>query len=251
MKCRACGYENEKGSKFCIKCGAKIRKKSIMLPLIIVGTAILILSGFTIFYLREYYMQEKAQLEQTAEAKEQDDEQSKESGTVSSDIKTQKEEKKKEIVTAEPKDASVEESVPEAEPAMEVWDIDIESEAASIYSWCYETDQTLEHYQYYDFGDIACYVTNGVPVKIMVKKGYDGWNYSREYYGHDIFYVRVYNINENHEFLFSESKLMRYIDEVDTVHDYGCVDWYDYEAMGERVSKERSEIVEFILKQIN
>ncbi len=144
------------------------------------------------------------------------------------------------------------EELPEEEAVVfEPWDIDIGSEINYIESWCKETDQNLDNYTYYDFGDFSCYAIHGTPVKVIVKKGYNGWDYNREYYGTSIFYVHTYNVGEDHKFYFSDLRLMRYLDENGIVHDYGEENWADIVSLSERAEKEQKELYDYITKNIN
>lgn len=146
--------------------------------------------------------------------------------------------------TSAEQDISVVEENVEIEdvPVYEPWDLDFESEVNYIKSWCNEEEKYLGGYEYYNRGSYSYYLNNNTPVKIMIDQGYDEWDYNREYYGHGIFFVRIYNEVEECQLFYSEERLFRFIDADGIVHNYGDADWYEYDQIGQKCIQERRNI---------
>lgn len=272
MYCTKCGNQVPDDAQFCEKCGTPVKteqvkeqpvqrgketeNKSYYGAIIVVGILILALVAAGIWMIVDSKNADRTvNIEETAmtdEAAEEAPEPESETDAMSAD-ETETEEGA-EIPDAE-EDAGNAEAAAEPEETEEVvfepWDIDIDAEMDYIRSWCADTDKTLDYYDYYDFGDFSCYAQDGTPVKIMVKSGYDGWDYNREYYGTGKFYMHVYNVSEDYEFCFSDSKLMRYYDEKGNIHDYGEEDWADCVKLSERAAEEHSELFSYISDEID
>lgn len=122
-------------------------------------------------------------------------------------------------------------------------DIDIEAEVLQIREWYYGLEDNLDNLESGQASGIKCYYDAGVPVKIVVEKGQDGWDYTREYYYHDgkFYFAFVYNGAEEHRLYFKEKEMIRYIDENGDTYDYGSND--NYSDWKEKVLKEAEEAV--------
>lgn len=140
----------------------------------------------------------------------------------------------------------------EEEIVFEDWDIDIESECASIKSMASDYENCLGNYKKYTFedGNIIAYVQEGIPVKVIVKKGYKNWNFNREYYGVDSFYTKIYDDMGTRELFYSGSKLCRIIDENGITHDYNSENWDEYNELAEKADQDKREIKQFIRDNI-
>lgn len=142
---------------------------------------------------------------------------------------------------------------PTPEPVVyEDWDLDIGEECKWVKSMCNDYDNNLGHYKKVTLadGDIIAYVQNGTPVKIIVKKGYNGWNYNREYYGVDAFYTKIYDDTGTRELYYSGGRLCRLIDEKGAVHDYNSADWAEYDEVGVKASEDKTEIKDLVLNNL-
>ena len=153
--------------------------------------------------------------------------------------------------TEETAEAAAEEPV-EEEVVFEEWDLDVGKECASISSMVSDYESCLGNYKKYTMedGNIIAYVQEGIPVKVIVKKGYKNWNYSREYYGVDSFYTKIYDDMGTRELYYSGSKLCRIIDENGIAHDYNSENWAEYNELAEKADKDKSEIKQFIRDNI-
>lgn len=244
--CTGCGYQFKDGSR---SAGGKNHKPLyiciIVLIMILIALAALIVIKYqagelSIPFLLNNQTTETIDLSAEDADDESTDAEDDEEEQIDADSEKAEEDAAAEAAPAA-EDVAVEAPAEEEAP-IEPWDIDIYGEISYIESWCSEVDNNLEWYDYYDFGGVSCYVQEAGPVKVMVKKDYNGWNYNREYYGNGIFFVRVYNLSEEHRFYFSESRLFRYVDENGVIHDYGSENWADYVALSEKVCEEQSTL---------
>lgn len=119
-----------------------------------------------------------------------------------------------------------EEEEPESEKTM--LDIVVEDEVKQIREWFYGTQNNIDSYEQSTSDNVTFYLEDGIPVKIVVKKGTDGWDYAREYYFHDgVFYFAfIYNGGDEHRLYFKEEQMIRYIDQNKNTYDYGQTDQF-------------------------
>ena len=116
----------------------------------------------------------------------------------------------------------------ESENEKPVLDIVVEDEVKQIREWFYGTQNSLDSYEQSTSGNVTYYLEDGIPVKIVVKKGTDGWNYAREYYYHGgVFYFAfIFNGGDEHRLYFKEDQMIRYIDQNKSTYDYGQTDQF-------------------------
>ncbi|NLG03072.1 MAG: zinc ribbon domain-containing protein [Clostridia bacterium] len=133
-----------------------------------------------------------------------------------------------------------------------VWNLDIDREVEYTHSMYQDIMSNLDHYEYHDFGDYYCYVTNGVPVVIVVKEGYNDIGYEREYIGMDIFYVTLSKkLVNSYEFFFADHQLYRCIDyKNNSTHIYADEEWETYEEMSRQLITERAALAEDIKNRL-
>ena len=150
-------------------------------------------------------------------------------------------------------DAGTQEVTSEAEVPVEkkewpVWNLNIDNEVKYTQKMYKDIMGNLDHYEYHDFGDYYCYVTNGVPVVIVVKEGFNHIGYEREYIGMDIFYVTLSkNLVNSYEFFFADHQLYRCVDyKNNSTHIYADEEWETYELMSRELITERASLVEDI-----
>lgn len=137
--------------------------------------------------------------------------------------KQQKQESRKKTQDLETSEAIV------SEPAASAQDINVEEEVAQIRNWFTETQSNLENYLRAGYVDMSCYFDGMYPVKVIVDKGYDDWDYTREYYYHDqnLYFVFVYNGSEEYRLYLNNGKLIRFIDSEKEIYDYGNTDQFE------------------------
>ena len=116
----------------------------------------------------------------------------------------------------------------EPEDDKPVPDIVVEDEVKQIREWFYETQNNIDSYEQSTSDHVTFYLEGGVPVKIVVKKGTDDWDYAREYYYHDgeCYFAFIYNGGDEHRLYFKEDQMIRYIDQDKNTYDYGQTDQF-------------------------
>ena len=120
--------------------------------------------------------------------------------------------------------------------------INVESEVEKIRKWYYNTQDNLDSYMQGEDPNFSFYYEEGFPVKIVVKSGYDGEKYTREYFYKDkeLYFAFVYNKSEEYRFYFKDGELIRYIDKNKKTFDYGNLD--SYSTWKNKIQKEAKEI---------
>lgn len=116
----------------------------------------------------------------------------------------------------------------ENEDEKPVLDINVEDEVKQIREWFYGTQDSLDSYEQSASDNVTFYLEDGIPVKIVVKKGTDAWDYAREYYYHDgeFYFAFIYNGGDEHRLYFKEDQMIRYIDQDKNTYDYGQTDQF-------------------------
>lgn len=124
---------------------------------------------------------------------------------------------------AEDFDIAEEEAPEDEKPAL---DINVEDEVKQIREWFYGTQDSLGSYEQSTSDNVTFYLEDGIPVKIVVKKGTDGWDYAREYYYHDgeFYFAFIYAGSDEHRLYFKDDQMIRYIDQDKNTYDYGETD---------------------------
>lgn len=114
----------------------------------------------------------------------------------------------------------------ESEDEKPVLDINVEDEVKQIREWFYGTQDSLGSYEQSTSDNVTFYLEDGVPVKIVVKKGTDGWDYAREYYYHggEFYFAFIYAGSDEHRLYFKDDQMIRYIDQDKNTYDYGETD---------------------------
>lgn len=116
----------------------------------------------------------------------------------------------------------------ESEDEKPILDINVEDEVKQIREWFYGTQDSLDSYEQSTSDNVTFYLEDGIPVKIVVKKGTDAWDYAREYYYHDgeFYFAFIYNGGDEHRLYFKEDQMIRYIDQDKNTYDYGQTDQF-------------------------
>lgn len=114
----------------------------------------------------------------------------------------------------------------ESEDEKPILDINVEDEVKQIREWFYGTQDSLGSYEQSTSDNVTFYREDGIPVKIVVKKGTDGWDYAREYYYHDgeFYFAFIYAGSDEHRLYFKDDQMIRYIDQDKNTYDYGETD---------------------------
>ncbi len=121
--------------------------------------------------------------------------------------------------------------------------IDVESEVKQIRQWYSDTQNGLDNLMYSQYGDdIEYYFELGYAVKGIIPSGYDGWDYTRQYFYKDqkLYFAFVFKGSEEYRVYFKDGKVIRYIDNNGTVYDYGNIG--DGEQLGQKIIAESDKL---------
>lgn len=121
--------------------------------------------------------------------------------------------------------------------------IDVESEVKQIRQWYSDTQNGLDNLMYSQYGDgIEYYFELGYAVKGIISSGYDGWDYTRQYFYKDqkLYFAFVFKGSEEYRVYFKDGKVIRYIDNNSTVFDYGNIG--DGEQLGQKIIAESDKL---------
>lgn len=265
MHCKKCGSELRPNAKFCSKCGSPVsppsaaeemrenkepapllespkvqgnnetapRGKKIPVALIIVLLLIVCAVAGTVLYLNSNFNNDRKNIKTANELYvEEDYEEASEVYDAVPEIDKDSDEVAMEDMP-EPSDIGVsdimeEEETEEPEKEKPVLDIDVEDEVRQIREWYYGTQDSIDGYEKSTSDNVTFYLKNGIPVKIVVNKGTDGWDYAREYYYHDgeFYFAFIYAGSDEHRLYFKEDQMIRYIDRDKNTYDYGQTDQF-------------------------
>lgn len=229
MYCRKCGAELKPNAKFCSKCGSPvfspqtIKKPKAPIAFILLTACIVI--GVVVFNAASMHHERNGEVVESATA---DFESPIGQVDYAEDETEVFEEPESEQEAVEASAAGPEESVEVSENDPPVLDIDVEDEVKQIREWFYGTQNNISSYEQSTVDNATIYYQGQDPVKIVVKKGTDGWDYAREYYYHDgvLYFAFIFNGGNEHRLYFKEDQMIRYIDQDKNIYNYGETDGF-------------------------
>lgn len=123
------------------------------------------------------------------------------------------------------------------------WGINIDGEYMATLEEKIARLETLDYYEKIDYSGFTYYSLEGIPVYIIVRPGFNGWNASREYIGSAIYYAEAPSPDGNStcEYFFADN-LYRMVDSEGNNYDYNCPGWKKYNDMGKKLIEDRAAI---------
>lgn len=110
-----------------------------------------------------------------------------------------------------------------------ILDIVVADEVNQIRAWYNEIQNNLDSYMIATApNNMINYYRGTELLRMDAAKGYDNWDYTRQYYfrNGNLYFAFVFNGSEEHRLYFKEDQLIRYIDENKNTYDYGDTDQF-------------------------
>lgn len=123
------------------------------------------------------------------------------------------------------------------------WGINIDVEYMATLEERIARLETLDYYEKVEYSGFTYYSLEGIPVYIIVRPGFNGWNASREYIGSAIYYAEAPSPDGDStcEYFFADN-LYRMVDSEGNNYDYNCPGWKKYNDMGKKLIEDRAAI---------